>query len=78
MVCLNLFQIINNIIGQQLNDISLIKILVKIFPPEKLLNVICEFLKGLALHHLNERDYEDEEFDEELFGFALLPKFLTN
>ena len=74
MVCLNLFQIINNIIGQQLNDISLIKILVKIFPPEKLLNVICEFLKGLALHHLNERGYEDEEFDEELFGFEFTSK----
>jgi hypothetical protein len=69
MVCLNLFQIINNIIGQQLNDISLIKILVKIFPPEKLLNVICEYLKGLALHHLNDIDYESEDFDEELFGF---------
>ena len=69
IVCLNLFQIINNIIGQQLNDISLIKILVKIFPPEKLLNVISEYLKGLAMHHLNDIDYESEEFDEELFGF---------
>ena len=69
MVCLNLFQIINNIIGQQLNDISLIKILVKIFPPEKLLNVISEYLKGLALHHLNDIEYDSEDFDEELFGF---------
>ena len=68
-VCLNLFQIINNIIGQQLNDISLIKILVKIFPPEKLLNVICEFLKGLALHHLDNTDYDSEDFEEELFSF---------
>ena len=67
MVCLNLFKIINNIIGQQLNDISLIKILVKIFPPEKLLNIICEFLKGLALHHLNGYNYDTEEFEEELF-----------
>ena len=71
MVCLNLFQIINNIIGQQLNDISLIKILVKIFPPDKLLNVICEYLKGLALHHLKESNYDSEEFEEELFGFEL-------
>ena len=69
MVCLNLFQIINNIIGQQLNDISLIKILIKIFPPEKLLNVICEFLKGLALHHLDDKEYDTEEFEEELFGY---------
>ena len=70
VVCLNLFQIINNIIGQQLNDISLIKILVRIFPPDKLLNVICEYLKGLALHHLSKIDYDSEEFEEELFQFV--------
>ena len=69
MICLNLFQIINNIITQQLNDIALIKILTKIFPPEKLLNVICEYLKGLSLHHLNQHDYDTEEFEEELFGY---------
>ena len=69
MVCLNLFQIINNIITQQLNDIALIKILTKIFPPEKLLNVICEYLKGLALNHLNQHEYDSEEFEEELFGY---------
>ena len=68
-ICLNLFQIINNIITQQLNDIALIKILTKIFPPEKLLNVICEYLKGLCLHHLNQHDYDSEEFEEELFGY---------
>ena len=69
MICLNLFQIINNIITQQLNDIALIKILTKIFPPERLLNVICEYLKGLTLHHLNQHEYETEEFEEELFGY---------
>ena len=69
MICLNLFQIINNIITQQLNDIALIKILTKIFPPEKLLNVICEYLKGLSLHHLNQHEYDTEEFEEELFGY---------
>ena len=68
-ICLNLFQIINNIITQQLNDIALIKILAKIFPPERLLNVICEYLKGLCLHHLNQHDYDSEEFEEELFGY---------
>ena len=68
-ICLNLFQIINNIITQQLNDIALIKILTKIFPPERLLNVICEYLKGLALHHLNQHEYDSEEFEEELFGY---------
>ena len=68
-ICLNLFQIINNIITQQLNDIALIKILTKIFPPEKLLNVICEYLKGLSLRHLNQHEYDTEEFEEELFGY---------
>ena len=69
MICLNLFQIMYNIITQLLNDIALIKILTKIFPPEKLLNVICEYLKGLSLHHLNQHDYDTEEFEEELFGY---------
>ena len=78
MVCLNLFLIINNIIGQQLNDISLIKILIKIFPPDKLLNVICEYLKGLALHHLKNNDYESEEFEEELFGFEFDSKIFDD
>ena len=68
-VVLNLFKIINNIITQQLNDIALIKILTKIFPPEKLLNIVCEYLKGLTLHHLNQHDYDTEEFEEEIFGY---------
>ena len=69
MVVLNLFKILNNIITQQLNDIALIKILTKIFPPEKLLNIVCEYLKGLSLHHLNQHDYDTEEFEEEIFSY---------
>ena len=76
-VCLNLFQIINNIIGQQLSDNSLIKILVQIFPPDKLLNIISEYLKGLVLHHLNNFDYDTEEFEEELFGLELNSEIFT-
>ena len=67
-MCLNLFQIINNIISQQLNDIALIKILTKIFPPEKLLNVICEYVKGLFLHHIEDYDYHEEKFEEDIYN----------
>lgn len=34
-------------------------------------------MKGLVLHHLNNFDYDTEEFEEELFGLELNSEIFT-
>jgi hypothetical protein len=63
---INLFTTINNVINQELKDRSFVNILLTIFPPEKLIEILVKYVKGLYINHILKIEYEEENFKENL------------
>lgn len=81
-IILNMFTIIVNIISQEVKDTAIIQNLIIIFPPEKVIGIIGNYLKGLVINHIKHIEYDDPGFEEEFqnfeFGnrnYAILKKF---
>ena len=68
-VSLTIFNIIVNVVSQELKDDSLLQMLILIFPPIKILAIVSEYLRGLHIKHIFKFDYEDPIFEEQLNNF---------
>jgi len=60
----NAFFTINNLINQEMVDIAIVKTFIVIFPPDKLIDLISKYLRGLLISHCYRVKYEDEKFFE--------------
>lgn len=68
---INLFFTINNLINQEVADISLVKIFITIFPPDKIIEIVSMYVRGLYINHILKYDYESKEFYTEYEDFEL-------
>lgn len=70
-VLLNMFTIIVNVISQEVTDTALIQNLIIILPPEKIITIVSNYLKGLMIKHIKQIEYDDPTFEQEfdLFEF---------
>jgi hypothetical protein len=67
----NAFFTINNLINQEMVDISIVKIFIAIFPPDKLIDLISKYLRGLFICHVYRVKYNDEKFFEQFDDLEL-------
>jgi hypothetical protein len=67
----NLFFTINNLINQEMADNSLVKIFISIFPPDKIIEIVSMYVRGLYIHHILKCEYESKEFQAEYEDFEL-------
>jgi hypothetical protein len=68
---INLFFTINNLINQEVADISLVKIFITIFPPDKIIELVSMYVRGLYINHILKCEYESKEFYTEYEDFEL-------
>ncbi len=66
-----LFVTMNNVLSQENIDSSIIRAFIFLFPPDKLFEIICVYLRGLYISHLCRINYNKEEFYK-LFYFLEL------
>ena len=62
----NLFVTINNVINQELADFSLVKIFITTFNPEKIIELVSKYVRGLYIKHFSKIDYNDKKFKRPL------------
>ena len=61
----NLFFIINNIINQELpTDNALVHMLTGILSPDKIMDLISAYLRGIYIKYIFDIDYKDHDFEE--------------
>jgi hypothetical protein len=68
---LNLFAIINNLINGSNIDQELIKFLVFVFEPDRLIDLISKYLRSLYIKHIKGIDYDDLNFKESYVDLEL-------
>jgi hypothetical protein len=75
---INMFTTINNLISQELGDLSMVKLFATIFPAEELLNLISLYVRTLYIKYISKLDLNNPKFLTKLNSFEFSEKRHTS